>query len=119
MALKMIQLLFCSVLSLTATCQPLTNGNFVCGKEDTEEVGNYDACSKKDYKSALRYQNFGIDCCIEEARESMNEFFKLFQKVDFGSLEAETVSYKICMKQYLQQFNHHFSLTFYWKHALH
>jgi len=98
MALKMIQLVLCSMLALTATCQRLTNGNFLCGKS-IEEVGNYDACSKKDYKSVIRYQKFGIDCCIEEARESMNEFFKLFQKVDFGSLKAATVSYKIiCIK---------------------
>jgi len=46
-------------------------------------VGNYDACSKTEYNNTLRYQKYGIDCCIEEARESMNEFFKLFQEVDF------------------------------------
>ena len=46
MALKMIQLVLCSMLALTATCQRLTNGNFLCGKS-IEEVGNYHACSKK------------------------------------------------------------------------
>ena len=97
MALTMIQLVLCSVLALTATCQRLTNGNFVCGTS-IEEVGNYDACSKSDYNSALRYQKFGIDYCIEEARESMKDFFQLFKKMDFGSLKASTVSYKINYK---------------------
>ena len=83
-------------------------------------VGNYDASSKTDYNSAPRYKKFGIDCCIEEPQKSMNDFFKLFQEVDFGSLTAATVSYKIiCMKHYLQQINYHFSPTFYWRHLLH
>ena len=46
-------------------------------------VGNYDTCSKTEYNNALRYKKFGINCCIEEARESMNEFFKLLPDIDF------------------------------------
>jgi len=81
-------------------------------------VGNYDASSKTDYNSAPRYKKFGIDCCIEEPQKSMNDFFKLFQEVDFGSLTAATVSYNLYETLFTAN---QLSLQpdIYWRHVLH
>jgi len=52
--------------------------NFACrenGGTKVNAIGNYNQCNKEDYSSIVRYQTFGIDCCIEEARVSMNDYF--------------------------------------------
>ena len=75
MALEFVKLILFLVF---VTCQGLNsfpNGDFVCREDGTvvEETGNDSTCNKDN--SALWYQIFGIDCCIEEAQENMKEFF--------------------------------------------
>ena len=96
MALEVIKLVLCMAFTLTVTCQSLksfTNGAFVCQEDGTvvEETGNDSACNKD--TSTLRYQIFGIDCCIVEARENMKEFFDIFEDSFLPSLNDEKVSY--------------------------
>jgi len=96
MAFKSVKLVLCLVCALTATCHQstnsLVNGNLQClqnGTLDTD-FGNYSECNKEDYSSIVRYQTFGIDCCIEEARVSMGKFFDISEKI---ALDAINVSF--------------------------
>ena len=95
MALEFVKLVLSLVFTLNVTCQGLksfTNGDFVCREDGTvvEETGNDRTCNKDN--SALRYQIFGIDCCIEEAQENMKEFFEIFEDSFLPSFNTEKVS---------------------------
>jgi len=97
MALEFVKLVLSLVFTLAATCQGLKsfpNGDFVCREDGMvveEGTGNNTACNKDN--SALRYQIFGIDCCIKEVKENMKEFFDIFQDSFLSSLNNEKVSY--------------------------
>jgi len=57
------------------TCQGLLNGNFNCSGDGNFSNGeNFNACEDATYISSDRLEQFGVDCCIEEARYSMLNF---------------------------------------------
>jgi len=96
MAFEFVKLILSLVFTLTVTCQDLksiTNGDFVCREDGTvvEETGNDSACTKDN--STLRYQLFGIDCCIEEAQENMKNFFDIFEDSFLPTFNNKKVSY--------------------------
>jgi len=86
--LKMICLV--SLFIMISTCQDLINGNINCSTTDYTgtNVNYYNACNS-DYNSTQRIIEFGVDCCIREARDSMTEFFKISRKI---KLDNNTVS---------------------------
>jgi len=66
------------------TCQGISNGDFECRKNGSySHVNHFGACKNATYISSHRLKQFGVDCCIEEARHSMDDFYEISSSINF------------------------------------
>jgi len=96
----MICLVFCLVIASISIIPSqeirIPNGNFVCvNNGDPENYGDFSACEDANYNSLVRVEQFGVDCCNEEARYSMYNFSNIATNIDFNIFNNATVSYQI------------------------
>ena len=68
------------------TCQGISNGDFECRKNGSHShVNHFSACKNANYNSSDRLKQFGVDCCIEEARYSMLNFSEISMSINFSN----------------------------------
>ena len=94
-------MIFLVLSFLISTCHGLINGNLICETNVSYiDLNHYDACDTIDYNSTQRIIQFGVDCCIREAVNSMSEFFKIARKITLR-LDVYTVSLIRCIMYYI------------------
>jgi len=95
-------MIFLVLSFLISTCHGLINGNQICETDENyvgyTDLNHYNACYKADYNSTQRIIQFGVDCCIIEAENSMREFFKIARKI---KLDNYIVSLMRCIMYYI------------------
>ena len=97
MSLQWIPSMLMALTTTIKATEIIENANFACFKNGKlfAETGNKRSCSAKSYNSARLFQLFGIDCCNEVAKESMDKFFSISQSMQKSSLlkDNSPVSY--------------------------
>ena len=97
MALTMIQLVLCSMLALTATCQRLTNGNLSVVKA-LKKLETITHAVKKTTIVHYDIKNLKLIAVLKKHERVWMISFNYFKKKDFELLKYGTVSYEIDYK---------------------
>jgi len=72
-----------------STGQNTSNGTFGCPKDSSL----IKECNSSSYISSVQVQKYGVDCCITEARNNMNSFYRISKSISIELNAIVTVSY--------------------------